>query len=232
MKKGNTVYKLLSGLGFSQLFPVVALGLGLLFPDAVSAGPIIIGGSETLTSTYYNANHMNGYDFVSTTNQSVTALGFWDQASNGLPGSFQVGLWNTSSQTLLASVVIDNTDPIDSSVTVVGGQWRYETLPIAVSLNAGATYTLAWQTGSADLTTTDSLVINYPSLSTAPSVVIPDLGRFLGTSGFTFPIGTQVAGNVFRGMVNAQLSSIPEPASILLLGFGAFGLYLRRRRQS
>ena len=63
---------------------------------------------------------MLGYDFVSTTNQSLTALGFWDSGANGLANPYMVGLWQTSTQTLLASATIDSADSLDGSLTVEG----------------------------------------------------------------------------------------------------------------
>src|SRR5262245_3667040 len=105
-----------------------ALGFLLLLPVAVCADPILQGGTETGTNVAYAGSFMQGYDFVPTANHSLTALGFWDHSSDGLPRAFQVGLWATATQTLLASAVIDNADPIDPSVTIADGQYRYETL--------------------------------------------------------------------------------------------------------
>ena len=63
-------------LKFRQLLSVLAIGLGALNASALHAAPVITGGTEVLTATGYADNGMNGYDFVSTTNQSLTALGF------------------------------------------------------------------------------------------------------------------------------------------------------------
>ena len=56
------------------------------------------------------------------TSRGLPALGFWDFNSDGLPRAFQVGLWETGTQTLLAFAIIDNSDPVDGSVVVEGGQ--------------------------------------------------------------------------------------------------------------
>lgn len=221
------------------LVAVVAIAtLSLTNAKMSQAGFVIQGGTETATTTSYNQNFMQGYDFVSNTNQSLTALGFWDEGSNGLPRSFQVGLWATATQTLLATVTIDNTDPLDPSVTIANGQYRYETLGSAVALTSGTTYTLGWQVGSPDLSVTDSLFLIHSTLLVDPNVTIADQFRFQSGGAFTFPTGSTSGGSFFRGMVNAQLApnapnAVPAPAGLVLgiIGLGSCGIggLVRRR---
>lgn len=217
---------------------VAIVTLSLTNTKPSQAGFVLQGGTETQTGPSYLADFMNGYDFVSTTSQSLTALGFWDEGSNGLPRSFQLGLWATATQTLLATVTIDNTDPLDPSVTIANGQYRYETLGSAVALTSGTTYTLGWQVGSPGLSATDSLILVHSSLIVDPNVTIADQSRFQSGGAFTFPTGTTVAGSLFRGMVNAQLApnapnAVPAPAGLVLgiIGLGSCGLggLVRRR---
>ena len=222
------------------LVAVVAVAtLSLTNVKPSQAGFVLQGGTETSTSNPTNQNFMIGYDFVSNTNQSLTALGFWDEGSNGLPRSFQVGLWATATQTLLATVTIDNTDPLDPSVTIANGQYRYETLGAAIALTSGTTYTLGYQVGSPNLSATDTLVLVHSSLTVDPNVSIPNLLRFQNTAAFTFPTTTSVvADNFFAGSVNAQLSpnapnAVPAPAGLVLgiIGLGSCGIggMVRRR---
>jgi hypothetical protein len=208
---------------------VLALALLVGFGTArAAASPIIVSGTEVLTGTHYTANFMQGYDFTATTSLSLTALGFWDANSDGLLRAFSVGLWNTATQTLLASASIDNADPISGGV-VSGGAWRYETLGAPVALVSGQTYTLAWQTGPTDLTNVDTLLLDYPTVAFDPNVAVPNIFRYLSTAGFAFPPNTFPADDQFRAMVNAQIDAVPEPATLLLLGAGVGTLAARRR---
>lgn len=197
--------------------------------------PVLQGGTEVATGTSYGANFMHGYDFVSTINQSLTKLGFWDEGSNGLPQAFAVGLWQTTSRVLLASAVIDSSDALDTSVTVANGQWRFETLASPVALLSGTTYTLGWQAGPIDISNADSLFLDYPTLSVHPNVTIANQFRFLSTSSLLFPTGSGARSDRFRGNVNAALEpagvDVPEPATLLLFGSALAGIAAARYRR-
>jgi hypothetical protein len=215
---------------------IIALVIALhIVATPAGAGPMLQGGIEVSTASAYLGTFTQGLDFVPTTGQSVTALGIWDFGSDGLPQSFEIGLWLTATATLpeilLASAVIDSADPIDPSVTVAGGQWRYETLGSPVALAAGTTYTLGAFI-SHDLTDEDSLFLQYSSLTLDPNVTVADTRRFLGGEGFNFPTNSLPAGDLFRGQVNARLAptAIPAPASLVLLAFGVIGVAAARQR--
>lgn len=110
----------------------------MAFPFAVlecKADDLLFEGGIEFVNTGLSENFVSGYDFVSNIDQSLTALGFWDANGDGLPnsGSFEIGLWETDSQQLLANVIIDDSDPLDDLI-VEGGSWRFEDLTTAVSL--------------------------------------------------------------------------------------------------
>jgi hypothetical protein len=203
--------------------------LSLLLAPAAGASPILAGGTDNSASQYFSG-YMQGYDFTPTTNLSLTALGFWDSAQDGLSEAYQVGLWDTTSQTLLAQATIDNADPLDESLVVKGGAWRYETLGIAIALSSGTTYTVAFQTGSSNMFSADALQLS--SWSTDPNVTFSDDIRYVADPGLAFPSLTFSDPANYRGNVNALITVVPEPDTALLLSLGLMGLAAKRRRHN
>ena len=213
----------------SALLTAVLALLTATLPGTATAGTVITGGTEIVASfAYGQATH--GVDFTSTTALQINALGYWDSGADGLGtgNSYTVALWDTlNAGTPLASVTISDADALDASSTVNGGQWRYETLGTTVNLISGRTYTLGFYTPSS-ISSADSLFLNYPSVTTAPSVTFVDHRRFLTGSALGFPSSITTAGSVLPGQVNAKF--VPEPGSAGLMILGSLMLLGRRRK--
>jgi hypothetical protein len=89
-------------------FYLLLCGLSFVSPPSTSAvGSIYVTGMSDaegpLNFSYY-AQPIVGYDFVPNTSITIGALGVYDHLFNGLDRVNQVGLWERSSETLLASV--------------------------------------------------------------------------------------------------------------------------------
>jgi hypothetical protein len=210
------------------------LGIGVFcitgLVPAASSTPIIQGGTETQAFGLISGA-MVGYDFVPIIDLSLVSLGFWDQGSDGLPQSFQIGLWEADSQMLLATVTIDNDDPIDASLVVAGGSWRYEALNAAVPLVNGVAYTVGFHVGGDALSSLDTFIPTFGSVTSSADIAIVDAVREAGpgpSSSLVFP-GPAYSG-FDRISANANvLVVIPEPGTALLVALGLAALSFVRR---
>jgi hypothetical protein len=177
----------------------------------------------TLTSDgeyYSGAPYTLGFSFTVTGNQTITALGAFDQNSDGLAGAADVGLWDANGDLLASAVVPSGTGG------TLDGEFRYTAItPFA--LTAGTTYFVgAYEPDD-----------NASSLNTGQGgsgfvngnvTIIQDQFAYNGT--FEFPSVTdEYPGGAWLG-ANFELGSVPEPSTWALLGLGVFGLGFALRR--
>ena len=215
----------------SALLTAILALLTATFPGtATAATTVITGGVETISTTgAFLAGNSYGVDFTLSSAQQINALGFWDQGFNGLgTSSYTVGLWQTSSPAMpIALVTISNADALDPTLTVAGGQWRYETFP-TLNLTSGTTYTMGFYTAS-DMSPADSLLLDYPTLMTPSSVSALNFYRKdPASSSLVFPPFWTAASNLYFAQVNARF--VPEPGSAGLVVLGSLMLLGRRRK--
>jgi hypothetical protein len=163
-----------------------------------------------------------GYQFTANANATVVGLGVFDYNQDGLAGPQQVGLWDAS-QDILASVFVDNTDPLQ-------GFWRFAAIS-PITLVAGDTYYVASQGGEGYTWNTGGFTVN-PDIT-----YVQDAWVYIGdtsNSPLAFPLesdgvtaaqgGAYLGGNVEFG------SAIPEPGTCLLIAPILFGLGVLRRK--
>ena len=212
----------------SALLTAILALLTATFPGTANAATTVwTGGTETDTTWGYFGSITWGVDFKSITAQGIGALGFWDSGANGLGTgiSYTVGLWDTLLPgSPLATVTISDADALDTSLTVEGGQWRYETIP-TVNLTSGRTYTIGFYNPS-DMSSADSLFLDYTSVTTASTVSKINNYRDQPGSALTFPVPTNPEFPVAQ--VNARF--VPEPGSAGLVTLGCLMLLGRRRK--
>ncbi len=167
-----------------------------------------------------------GYEFMANSNSTVTGLGVFDYNQDGFSQPQQVGLWSTSG-VLLASAYVSNSDPLN-------GFWRFA--PIAgVTLQAGQTYIVGSQGGEGYTWYTNGFTV-------APEITyLHDEWVYLGNTSnnplvmpnTTDGITAAQGGGFFGGNIEFGTTSVPEPASMFLLGSGLLGLgNLARRRMN
>ena len=182
------------------------------------------GGSGPFSSfhgTNLPSGDVIGYRFTPTTDVLVTSLGILDDPSGDgtLDSAHSVGIWENSTQTLIASV------SVDSSGTLLDGFYYAAITPVALS--AGTAYTLGAMYSADD----DDSYWSTPSSVTLDPAFTGNNGVFpsSGNLGFVYPSSN--SGNLARIGPNA-LFIVPEPAEGWLMMFGLAGLAVRRRALS
>ena len=212
-------------MAIQRLVSVVALALGLA--GTSFAAPVLTsftGGS--VFPTYYGSStgDVVGYSFTADIDLIVTDLGIVnDPLDSVLDSAHQVGLWDATTQALIASISVDSGD------TLFDG-FYYATLASTVNLSAGSSYVLgALYTadhGDGYTSGPSSVTLNNISGTTA---VFPSASEL----GFVFPTGTS-GGNLGRigpNMLATPAAAVPEQGSIFLLSLGLAGLVVARRRR-
>lgn len=185
-------------------------------------------GTQGISTTF----QVLGWQFQTHAPISVDGLGYFDFAADGLNGSHDVGIWN-SSGSLLASATVDTSDSIVGP-PAVDGAFRYE--PITpLLLPAGQTFTIggtAFVPNGLDLWEKDlAPLASDPSISIlSPSSVFANPA----TNTLVEPTTTDDT-NAFAGpnfLISTGPSPVPEPGSLALLLTGMLPLAgsLRRRR--
>ena len=200
---------------------VVAIGVAAYLNGSAQADEIAIAPPDS-PHNGFAAELVLGWQFSPSQDIQVTALGWFDHEHDGfLNGRHEVGLFQTSDQSLLTSALI-------SDASILEGDYRYEDVP-ATLLSAGEDYIVAGvdPAGPDDRYPVDATLANmnlHPLLDfqrtvfeEASSLVFPDDG-FDDTGPWVVP-------------ANFQFVVVPEPVCIMLALAGVFGLVSMRRRR-
>lgn len=209
----------------SQLRKYLAVTCISVFGFCANAAPIIsdiTGGTEY--DSYYGSTpgDVIGFAFTADVDLTATALGVWIGSDGVLNSSHQVGLWDLNSQSLLGSVVVDNSDLLLDS-------FRYADLSSALQLTAGTSYVLGavfeFDDGDGYISSPSSVTTSNVTILNAVFPAAEDLG-------FIFPTGvTQSLGRFGPNMLAEQsvTNDVPAPGTFALLLLSVGILKLRRR---
>jgi hypothetical protein len=121
--------------------PIDAAGSADGVTDAPPGGEAILVPSLGGGFDYHQGSYDLGWYFVVNTPITITALGFYDDLKDGLTASHPVGVYDKSTQALLAQATVSPSDPLT-------GYFRYTPLSPPLALQPGHSYVLVALVGS------------------------------------------------------------------------------------
>lgn len=188
---------------------------------------MVLGPTAVTGGTAFSTVRVWGYDFtMGSSDALLTRLGAYDRGGDGIAGSLNLGVWDRSTENLVASTTISgSSNPLESS-------WRWANVG-PVTLQAGIVYSF----GITASITGDSLDLFNP-LDISSFGTVGDTVRFASTTSgaLVFPtnLGNDSGDRGFRPGINADLSgaAVPEPASLAMWSMmGGIGFVVRRKRK-
>lgn len=184
--------------------------------QSVTGGTLFTAGDNQL---YGNILHVN-------TAINLTALGIYDAGSAGLAQAHDVGIYDRSTQSLIASVTLNA-----GACPVTVDSFCYATLGAPILLGVGDYVTVMTMPNQ----TPDLQFGNASAIGTAPEITYLTSAFDVGaTLHFPDPFLNGSFAEGFAGpnfLFTDGAAAVPEPASLILLASigGLIGMQIRRR---
>lgn len=212
---------------------VYCLILGSSFANAsVSKADTIglEGDSFSSSYTWTDDNYTLGWAFSTTSQISLTALGYFDRGENGLVVSHDVGVWNSAGALVASATVAAGTS------NALDGHFRYASIA-PVTLAAGhyriGGVNIGDSSGNGDWYGYDPTNVAY-----GPEITFQGYRYTPTYSSTTLTDPTSEEGGpggliaFFGGNFKYTTSEVPAPSSVVaLIGMGLMGLVAARKRR-
>lgn len=182
---------------------------------------------SSVSSTYTENRSLSlGFVFTANSTFNVGTLGWFDATGTGFQSSHTVGIYDANRDLLTSITLADGTsDPLRNG-------FRYHAIT-PITLQAGATYTLAGTTEALNAYTANDFVSGF---TVNPAFTIGCDAAFYSVSSTLVDPAGDLQYSDYRAYSGPNLegtiasTDAPEPSAILLLSMGMLVLFVVRRK--
>jgi hypothetical protein len=156
-----------------------------------------------------------GWSFTVNSTITIGSLGLWNEGSQALHSSHDVGLWTGTGSLLATTTITTASSPVPSNSG--DGQWLFNTIT-PLTLNPGS-YVIGAQYAQ-----TDPDQIRALTTATTISQITFEHERDIGSSSLAFPTNSFPSFDAGIFGPNLLTTAVPEPSSAIIAVFDAVGV--------